>query len=390
MSVKRMLFQSREQLEEREKKLMAPYALLSANSRGRLYSEPPHAFRTEFQRDRDRIVHSAAFRRLESKTQVVVNRMANNFRTRLTHTLEVAGITRTTARVLGVNEDLAEAIALAHDLGHPPFGHTGEHVLNELMSSAGGFEHNNQSLSIVEELETKYPHYNGLNLTQEVREGIALGHKKMIKGEQQPSLEAQIGDLADEIAYCCHDLDDALQNGFIVPSQLKQIELWEKLRAQHASLKLDPERESSFLVRCMLNYLVEDLCQFSMQNIVSFPNPEAVISAEKRLISFSDETRKHVQQLRTFLLKNFYYHPVVGEIKKKASDILQILFQFYLEHPELMDSFYRQRIQNEGLLRSLCDFMASMTDRNVLQYYSQHIGEDALLKELISLPASSK
>ncbi|MEM9399552.1 MAG: dGTP triphosphohydrolase, partial [Verrucomicrobiota bacterium] len=317
-----MALQSRTQWEQHENRLLAPYAQLSSQSEGRYHPESVHTFRSEYQRDRDRILHSTAFRRLEYKTQVVLNGTGDHFRTRLTHTIEVAAIARTICRTLSLNEDLGEAIALAHDLGHAPFGHPGEHTLNSLMQDHGGFEHNQQSLRVVEELEMKYPEFNGLNLSWEVRDGLRKKYKDREEKDLQPSMEAQVADLADEIAYCCHDLDDSIENKLILLEDLNEIQLWKELNDSLCRdySRLDATRRRRFLIRCMIDHLVEDLCQNSSANLHQAKVTSALQARDqpKRLISFSLETRSKVQNLRDFLLERFYYHPDVCSVNKRA------------------------------------------------------------------------
>src|SRR6201996_1366710 len=258
-------------LERSEVRHLAPYAQSSAATRGRQYDEDQHSFRIAFQRDRDRIVHSRSFRRLEYKTQVFLNGTGDHYRTRMTHTMEVSCIARTLARSLGLNEDLAEAIALAHDLGHPPFGHLGEETLNKLMARHGGFRHNSQSLRVVEELEMKYPEFNGLNLTWEVREGLRKPYRpnQLIEGFIQPSLEAQAVDLADEIAYICHDLDDGLDSGLVQEPELRALDLWRTTQSEALAPypHLEPERGRNYVLRTLLGRLVEDVINHSAQEI---------------------------------------------------------------------------------------------------------------------------
>lgn len=389
-----MPLQSRIQWELKEGDFLAPYAQLSSMSRGRSHPESIHVFRSEYQRDRDRILHSTAFRRLEYKTQVVLNGTGDHFRTRLTHTIEVAAIARTTARSLALNEDLAEAIALAHDLGHAPFGHPGEHTLNSLMKEFGGFEHNQQSLRVVEELEMKYPEFNGLNLSWELLDGLNKKHHKRKETDLQPSLEAQVADMADEIAYCCHDLDDALENDLITSKDLSDIELWKELydRLSLEYSRLDEIRKRRYLIRCLIDFLVEDLCKSSSDNIRK-ANPKSADQAKdqnKRLISFSLKTRAKIQNLRDFLLQRFYYHPSVHSVNQRACQILQSLFELYHKHPHLIGDKYALRIKKEGISRIACDYIAGMTDGYALKIYGKHIGTDDLLKELMPIRDDSR
>jgi dGTPase len=382
-----MSLQSRLQWELKEQQLLVPQAQSSSDSRGRVHSEPVHIFRSEFQRDRDRIVHSTAFRRLEYKTQVVLNGTGDHFRTRLTHTMEVSALSRTIARALSLNEDLAEAIALAHDLGHPPFGHPGEHTLNQLMRDHGGFEHNRQSLRVVEELEMKYPEFNGLNLSWEVREGLCKGFREQFGGGLQPSLEAQVADAADEIAYCCNDLDDALESELIHPDELQEIKIWQELEhsVQKKYSKLEFDRKRRYLIRCLIDLLVDDLCQQSCSNI----QQSGIRSADdarkhtRRLIGFSLKIRPQIQNLRDFLLQHFYYHSSVAKVNQKACQVLQALFEFYHHHPHLVGSKCALRIKKDGLSRAISDYVSGMTDNYALQMYAKHLGTDRLLQDLL-------
>jgi dGTPase len=382
-----MSLQARLQWEVKEAAFLAPYAQQSPTSRGRVHSEPVHVFRSEFQRDRDRIVHSNAFRRLEYKTQVVLNGTGDHFRTRLTHTMEVAAISRTVARALALNEDLAEAVALAHDLGHPPFGHPGEHTLNELMKDHGGFEHNRQSLRVVEELEMKYPEFNGLNLSWETREGLCKRTTQTMGVGNQPSLEAQVADAADEIAYCCSDLDDALESGLVPVEELAQLPLWKQLDDQvlQRYSRLDPERKRRYLIRCLIDHLVDDLCHQSAANILAsgVNDADSVRTQPRRLVGFSIRIRAEVQNIRDFLLRAFYYHPDVSRINQRACQVLQSLYEFYHKHPHLIGPKSALRIKKEGLSRAVCDYVSGMTDGYALKSYVRHLGTDSLLQELL-------
>lgn len=382
-----MPLQARHEWEQMERDFLQPYAQLSYASRGRIHNESVHIFRTEFQRDRDRIVHSTAFRRLEYKTQVVLNGTGDHFRTRLTHTIEVAAISRTTARTLGLNEDLTEAVALAHDLGHSPFGHPGEHTLNELMKDHGGFEHNRQSLRVVEDLEMKYPEFNGLNLTWEVREGLSKHDKSRFGVGNQPSLEAQVADAADEIAYCCSDLDDALENELISAEQLADAPLWQDIETEVRKKysRLDFDRGRQYIIRCLINELVDDLCRQSAANIAEakLKDADSARTQSRRLIGFSMATRAKVQNLRDFLTRNFYYNPKVSPVNQKACSILQSLYEFYHQHPNQIGEKAALRIKKDGVSRAVCDYLAGMTDSYALKKYARHIGTDDLLKDLM-------
>ena len=368
---------SRSQLEENERQTLAPFAQFSADTRGREHPEEPHQWRTHYQRDRDRVIHSRAFRRLEYKTQVFLNGSGDHLRTRLTHTMEVAAISRNIARALGLNEDLAEAIALAHDLGHSPFGHKGEHALNELMADHGGFEHNRQSLRIVEQLEQKYPGHNGLNLTWETREGLvkhftAYDHPSKREGfdAKSSSLEAQIANLADEITYYSHDLDDGLDAGLLSEEELKQnVKLWHgadaAIRAEHGELADECRRY--YIIRCLIDSQVHDVVETSGELI----SKSGVLSVDEvrlqdnPLIQYSSERRETNLELREYLYENLYYTPKVHEPNQRGVKLLEALFVYFLKHPDAIGSQSRARIEAEGLHRAICDYLAGMTDRYV-------------------------
>ena len=368
---------SRSQLEEIERQTLAPFAQFSADTRGREHPEEPHQWRTHYQRDRDRVIHSRAFRRLEYKTQVFLNGSGDHLRTRLTHTMEVAAISRNIARALGLNEDLAEAIALAHDLGHSPFGHKGEHALNELMADHGGFEHNRQSLRIVEQLEQKYPGHNGLNLTWETREGLvkhftAYDHPSKREGfdAKSSTLEAQIANLADEITYYSHDLDDGLDAGLLSEEELKQnVKLWHDadaaIRAEHGELADECRRY--YIIRCLIDSQVHDVVETSGELI----SKSGVLSVDEvrlqdnPLIQYSSERRETNLELREYLYENLYYNPKVHEPNQRGVKLLEALFVYFLKHPDAIGSQSRTRIEAKGLHRAICDYLAGMTDRYV-------------------------
>ena len=368
---------SRFQLEQHERQTLAPYAQFSAATRGREYPEEPHQWRTHYQRDRDRVIHSRAFRRLEYKTQVFLNGTGDHLRTRLTHTMEVAAISRNISRALGLNEDLAEAIALAHDLGHSPFGHKGEHALNELMTDHGGFEHNRQSLRIVEELEQKYPGINGLNLTWETREGLikhytAFDHPSKREGfdAKSSSLEAQVANLADEITYYSHDLDDGLDAELLSEDELKKnVRLWHDadaaIRTEHGELADECRRY--YIIRCLIDSQVHDVVETSGELI----SKSGVLSVDEvrlqdnPLIQYSSERRETNLELREYLYENLYYNPKVHEPNQRGVKLLEALFAYFLKHPDAIGSQSRARIEAEGLHRAICDYLAGMTDRYV-------------------------
>ena len=355
---------------------LAPYAADPVQSIGRAYDEPPSSTRNAFQRDRDRIIHSTAFRRLEYKTQVFVNHEGDLFRTRLTHSLEVAQLARGIARTLNLHEDLTEAIALAHDLGHTPFGHAGQDALNECMRDYGGFEHNLQSLRVVEQLELRYADFDGLNLTFEVREGI-LKHCSIKNAKQlgdvgqrfldktSPSLEAQLTNYADEIAYNNHDIDDGLRSGLITIDQLSKVELF----AQNLSLvkalypKLEQKRLIHETVRRMINTLVVDLCTQSAQNIARHqPKSIADIRQLPQLINFSSDIAAQNLKLKQFLRKNLYQHYKVNRMSAKATRIVRELFAAFFENVGLLPNEFQVYAETDKA-RAVADYIAGMTDR---------------------------
>jgi dGTPase len=368
-------------MEQGERALLAPFAQKSGDSRGREYPEASHAYRMEFQRDRARIIHSRAFRRMEYKTQVFLNGTGDHLRTRLTHSIEVASISRTIARALGLNEDLAEAIALAHDLGHGPFGHSGEEMLAECMHDHGGFDHNRQSLRVVELLETPYPNFPGLNLTFEVREGLRK-HEHAFKTPEGElynctSLEAQVADLADEITYYSHDLDDAVDFEILSPAQLEQNEVWRK---SHRSVLArygggrDPEMHK-LIIRDIIDNEVHDLVAASARSIAEsgVQSADDVRRQPAPLIRYSDELAEANRALRKFLYQNVYYHPRVSEVNRRACEMLRRVFEAYLVNPDKLGSRATRRIEQEGLHRTVCDYVAGMTDRYLMEEYA-HLG----------------
>jgi dGTPase len=361
---------------------LAAYAANPEHSQGRQHREEPPVGRNEFQRDRDRIIHSTAFRRLEYKTQVFVNHEGDLFRTRLTHSLEVAQIGRGIARNLELHEDLVEAIALAHDLGHTPFGHAGQDALNACMKESGGFEHNLQSLRVVDFLEQRYAEFDGLNLTFEVREGILkhcslqnarqlgqVGERFLRK--QQPSLEAQVANLADEIAYNNHDVDDGLRSGLISLQQLSEVPIFARhlSEVQQRYSQLEGRRLVHETVRRMINSLVQDLCQQSRKNI-SEANPENVedVRMAHALIAFSPEMQQQQLELKQFLRNNLYRHYRVNRMSSKAQRIIRELFTAFHEDPALMPEEFQVRAKEEHA-RAVADYIAGMTDRYAIREY---------------------
>jgi dGTPase len=371
----------REEMERDERRILAPFAQKSGESRGRKYPEPRHDYRTEFQRDRARIIHSRAFRRLEYKTQVFLNGTGDHLRTRLTHSIEVASISRTIARALSLNEDLAEAIALAHDLGHSPFGHSGEEMLAECMREHGGFDHNKQSQRVVELLETAYPLFPGLNLTFEVREGLKKhddSYESPVAGEEnyrRPSLEAQVADLADEITYYSHDLDDAVDFEILTPVQLEETAVWrwshETVAARYPDVR-EPELHK-LLIGAIIDAQVRDVIVTSAEAIAKagVGSADEVRREAAPLIRYSEARLEANQELRRFLYKNVYYHPRVAEVNRRACEMLRTVFEAYVLAPDLLGEGAARRIESEGLHRTVCDYIAGMTDRYLLEEHAR-------------------
>lgn len=369
--------------QEFEDKFLAPYAMKSYNTRGRVYKEDEHAYRSCYQRDRDRIIHSAAFRRLEYKTQVFVNHEGDYYRTRLTHTIEVSQIARTIACALRLNMDLTEAIALAHDLGHTPFGHSGEEALNELMSRYGGFNHNLQGLRVVDYLEERYPDFPGLNLSWEVREGIvkhssvfdvAVPIKDFFPG-RMPTLETQIVDVADEIAYDNHDLDDGLTSGLIKEKDLEGFEIWDKInrKINQKYAKIDSSRRKYLIIRGLIDLQVTDLIQQTKANIARFKLKEYADLAKikSKVVDFSKEVKDLRKPMRQFLMQRLYHHYRVMRMSIKAKRFIRELFCEYVRRPQQLPSEVQIRIFKEGAKRVVCDYIAGMTDRYALDEYKK-------------------
>lgn len=376
---------TRVSIEEREKHLLAPYAAHSADSLGRQHSEPEHDMRTAFQRDRDRIIHTQAFRRLEYKTQVFVNHEGDHYRTRLTHTIEVSQIARSIARALGLNEELAEAVALAHDLGHPPFGHAGEKVLDELMEDHGGFEHNLQALRIVEVLEKRYPSFPGLNLTWETREGI-IKYLHRYEGSMptgltntiSPSLEAQVVDVADEIAYNNHDLDDGLSSRLFDLQDVLDARLWrEHYNKSKESFPDSSRRESKHdTIRRIINSQVQDIITSTYERI-KIRNIRDISDVRENghdVVVFSDEMNEKNIELKRFLMARMYKNERVMKLEKSARKILNGLFQLYIVDPHKIPEHVRKLEKMDGRHRMVCDYVAGMTDRYALQQHERWLG----------------
>ncbi len=377
---------TRQELEAREEQWLAPYAMKSKDTRGRLHPEPEDPLRTVYRRDRDRIIHSTAFRRLEYKTQVFVNHEGDYYRTRLTHTLEVAQIAVSIARALRLNEDLVEAVALAHDIGHPPFGHAGEDALRELMKDHGGFDHNLQGLRLVDLLEERYPGFPGLNLTWETRESINKhrtpydhgGLRVDLEPNVSPLLESQIADVADEIAYDNHDFDDGLTSGLIREEDLQGLTLWEEARAaveQRAhGVRLSSEIRKYQIIRILIDRQITDLIRTSSERLhhLRITSVEDIRRCSERLLTFSEEMIALRKPLKAFLWKHLYQHYRVVRMADKAKRFLTELFHVYLKKPAQLPNTTRSRIERgEETARVVCDYIAGMTDRYCLEEYKK-------------------
>ncbi len=359
--------------EEREERLLAPWGMRSARSRGRRHEEAEHPLRTCFQRDRDRVIHSSSFRRLEYKTQVFVNHEGDNYRTRLTHSLEGAQIGRTVARALGLNEELTECLILGHDLGHTPFGHSGERVMDELMREHGGFEHNRQTLRILEVLERRYARFPGLNLTWEVREGIikhqpdsdATAPAEYAPGEA-PTLEAQLVDYVDEIAYNNHDIDDGLSSRMFTVEAIRAVALFREAHDDALARGYQDERVARHhVVRWIIEHCVDDLIRTTEAALekAGVRSVEDVRRAGRRLAGYSPPTAVRVLELKEFLFHNMYRHWRVVRMGDKAGRILRDLFASYLSEPRQLPPHFQQQIERDGVERVVCDYIAGMTDR---------------------------
>ncbi len=370
---------TRQQLEGFEAQRLASYAVRSRESRGRLYPESEHPYRTAFQRDRDRIIHTTAFRRLEYKTQVFVNYEGDYYRTRLTHTIETAQIGRTMARALGCNEDLTEAVSLAHDLGHTPFGHSGELALHELMTEFGGFNHNQQSVRIVEKLEQRYPDFLGLNLTWEVREGIVkhvteydVAQASGYEPDQRASLESQLVNAADEIAYTTHDLDDGLRSGLIQVNDLHDIEMWkETLQALDIEERDFCDMARHRAIRHLINLEVTDVIRTIAERLEEWDiqSPQDVRNAPRNLVGFSSQVECKNRGLKDFLFDRLYHHHRVIRMQVKAQHLIQRLFKAYVAEPRQLPQDIQARFAEARPERVVCDYIAGMTDRFAIQEY---------------------
>ena len=379
---------TRAELEAIEERTLAPYGLRSKNSKGRVYPDDEPEYRTAFQRDRDRIIHTTAFRRLEYKTQVFINYEGDYYRTRLTHTLEVTQIGRTIARALGANEDLTEVICLAHDLGHPAFGHSGETTLAQLMRDYGGFDHNKQTLRIVTFLERRYNDYPGLNLTWEAREGLVKHESEYdvsdasdYNPDLRGPLEAQIANVADELAYTAHDLDDGLRSGMIIPAMLDGITLWEilvEITGWKGQVLDDLARHR--LIRKLIGLEVSDVVHATDLRLreSSVRSVEDLQRLPFNVIGFSEDMHRRNRQLKDFLYKNLYRHYRVVRMAVKAESVLTNLFNAYRKEPEILPQHIQELVEERGLERTICDYLAGMTDRYAMEEHAKLF--DSLVK----------
>lgn len=375
-----MLF-TRERLEEIEANTLAPYGFRSRDSRGRIHPEDEPAYRTRFQRDRDRVLHTTAFRRLQYKTQVFVYAEGDYYRTRLTHTLEVAQIGRSLAAALGANEVLVEAICLAHDLGHPSFGHAGEKILDRLMADHGGFDHNQQSLRVVEVLEHRYPTFPGLNLSWEVLEGMVkheteydVAEASRFDPDKRGTLEAQLANPADELAYTAHDLDDGLRSGLLLPEELDGMPLWEDVKA---SVGWDGARFDRLwrhrLIRRLLGLLINDVATHTSRQLeqASAQSPADIRDCPHTVVGLSPDMATKMRELKAFLYENLYRHPRVMRMQIKAERIVRALFEAYISEPRQLPREEQNKLAEHPLHRVVCDYIAGMTDRYALQEYAK-------------------
>ncbi len=366
---------TREEIEAREERDLAPSAMRCRLSKGRAHPEPEHPFRTAYMRDRDRVIHASAFRRLEYKTQVFVNHEGDYYRTRLTHTLEVAQVARTAARALRLNEDLTEAIALSHDVGHGPFGHAGEAALKDLMRDHGGFEHNAHGLRVMDVLERRYPGFRGLNLTHEVREAFAMHSpkdKESLGFERcRPLLEAQLVDVCDNLTYTAHDLDDGIASGCVSADALREADLWREVAdavaADHA--EASPALRVSTTVKRVIDVCVSDLVEATSQRIAraGVASPDAVRAHAHLLVGFSEPMGRRQRELGRYLYEHFYRHPRLLRMGHKAAEVLKAVFKAYVAQPAMLDEPWRAWAREVGPERAVCDRIAAMTDREALE-----------------------
>jgi dGTPase len=372
---------TRQHLEEIEDKSLAPYGMRSKDTKGRAYLDTEPEYRTSFQRDRDRILHTTAFRRLEYKTQVFINFEGDHFRTRLTHTLEVAQIGRTLSRALGGNEDLVEAICLAHDLGHSPFGHSGEVALGRLMKDYGGFDHNKQSLRIVTELEQRYPEFPGLNLTWEVREGMVkheseydISDARDFNPDLRGNLETQIANVADELAYTTHDLDDGLRSGMINPQMLEGVALWNILRETYnwrGPVLSDMERHR--MIRHLVGIMVTDMVTATDKRLKEnkVNSPTDIQKLKTNVVGYSEEMQRRNRELKDFLYAKLYRHNRVVRMQVKAEKTISDIFHAYRAESAMLPEHVQFFVEKRGLERTICDYIAGMTDRYAVEEHQK-------------------
>jgi dGTPase len=373
---------ARKEWESIEEIQLAAFATQSAGSRGRKHYEESHPLRSCFARDRDRILHSRCFRRLEYKTQVFVNGTADHYRTRLTHTMEMSAVGRTLARILRANEDLTECICLAHDIGHSPFGHAGEEALNQLMNGHGGFDHNLQSLRCIEVVESPYPGFCGLNLSWEVRAGL-LKHEAHLEGallDGHPigpfqSIEAQIADIADDMTYHAHDVDDGLEAGIVTLEQLETTEFW-RMAATATRDRYPTLSEDQFVratLRRMLELQVFDVVEHAQAALAEQrpKNSRDVMTAARRVVDFSPDMKRILNDFSDFMFKHLYFHHAVADATQQSVDMMRKLFLHYIEQPETMGRKARVRMEKEGLWRTVCDYVAGCTDRYAIEEYNR-------------------
>ena len=376
----------REAMEAREDAWLAPYAMRSGNSRGRVVPEDEHPYRTAYQRDRDRIIHTTPFRRLDYKTQVFVYSEGDHYRNRLTHSIEVAQVGRTLARALACNEDLVEAISLAHDLGHPPFGHEGEHTLNEIMADHGGYDHQRQTYRILTELEQRYPDFSGLNLTYEVREGVVkhdtdydVVDAREYEPEERGTLECQLSNMADEIAYNTSDLDDGLRSGILDPETVNELSIaryvWKSFGSETIDYDLRQNMTRHRFIRRLVGVQVTDTAAATQQrlNDQGVDSVEALRSLEMNVADYSPGLTEMNRELKQFLFANFYRHYRVVRMATKAERLIKALFAAYVEQPLQLPDPVQHRVETsgEGLYRVVCDHIAGMTDRYAIQEHKR-------------------
>lgn len=345
----------------------------------RVHPEAIHPFRTDFQRDRDRVLHSHAFRRLEYKTQVFLSGSGDHLRNRLTHTIEVAAIARTISNALCLNGDLTEAVALAHDLGHTPFGHAGERALNQILADHGGFDHNMQALRVIDHLEVKYPEYNGINLTIAAREALIKHRTPGVTALDGvllppcPGLEAQVADVADDLTYYGHDVDDGLDSGLLTHDMLKDLEIWQRAceKAKERNYLPGDNRFLPYAVRCLIDMMVGDVIRYSAAAISAAGpgSPEEVMLLDRPLVSFSPEFQKITDELKAFLYENLYFGKVLSPLNELSRSRLTFLYEYFLKHPDEMGGSARNRIAEDGLVRAVADHIAGMTDTFAVSEY---------------------